>query len=320
MRRLTDPNPSWSVEVQQYLMAAYADQTKAAYQLALQRFEAMGYTIPATPPQVVEFLTQVRTVPGKPPQMATLSVWLAGIGKAHELSGYTNPCQHPLVKQVFRGMKRVHGTAQRQARPLLQEEVVSMVPVPKIPTVKAIRDAVLILFGFTGMFRASELVSVSIEDLSETREGIVVWVRRSKTDQEGSGRQVGIPRARDQKSLCPVKTLKTWLALLKQQGITQGPVLRNVDRRNGKGGRVGTALTSRSVNRILKSYAKQVGIDPTLVSGHSLRAGAATTLAKAGVDLWKVQQQGGWKDTRTLVERYIRNARLFEDNAMTSIW
>jgi len=320
MHPLTAPNPSLSVEAQQYLTAAYAPKTKAAYQLALQRFEALGYAIPATPPQVVEFLTQVQTVQGKRPQMATLSLWLAGIGKAHELSGYANPCQHPLVKEVFRGMKRTHGTAQRQARPLLQAEVVKMVTTPPVKTVKVIRDTVLILFGFTGMFRVSELVGIQLEDLLEHEEGILVRVRRSKTDPEGYGRQVGIPRARDPEGICPVKALNLWLDVLKPQGITQGPVLRNVDRRNGQGGVIGTALTTRSVNRILKFHAKQVGIDPTLVSGHSLRAGAATTLAKAGVDLWKVQQQGGWKDTRMLVERYIRNARLLADNAMANIW
>ena len=164
------------------------------------------------------------------------------------------------------------------------------------------------------------MVGLLIEDLTEVKEGFVVFLRRSKTDQTGPGRKVGIPRARSSDetidAVCPVKALSAWIATLKQQGITKGPVFRHLD----KGGRIGDSLHARSISRILKYHAEKAGIDPTLVSGHSLRAGAVTELAIRGFDLWKVQQQGGWKDTRMLLERYIRGARIFADNAMADIW
>jgi len=312
-----------SSQALEYLASSLSFNTKRAYRLALQKLEALGYTLPVTPVQLVEFLTTVKTTQHTTPAMVTLQQWLSGIGKAHELMGYENPCQSALVKECFKGMRRTHLTPPHQAQPLLQADVINMITgqhSAAVNPIKMIRDQALILVGFTGMFRASELVGIQLADLLEQEEGIMVWVRRSKTDQEGYGRQVGIPRARNGEGICPVKALKVWLAVLKQQNITQGPVLRNVDRRNGQGGVIGTALTTRSVNRILKFHAQQAGINPTLISGHSLRAGAATTLAKAGVDLWKIQPQGGWKDIRMLVERYIRNARLFADNAMANIW
>ena len=312
-----------SSQALEYLANSLSSNTKRAYWLALQKLETSGYTLPITPMQLVEFLTTVKTSQHTTPAMTTLQQWLSGIAKAHELMGYENPCQSILVKECFKGMRRTYLTPSHQAQPLLQTDIASMVTSQStavMNTIKTIRDRALILVGFTGMFRTSELVSIQLADLLEHEDGIVVWVRRSKTDQVGYGRPVGIPRACKQSEICPVKVLKAWLAVLKQQDIIQGPVLRNVDRRNGKGGIIGTALTTRSVNRILKHHAQQAGIDPTLISGHSLRAGAVTTLARAGVDLWKIQQQGGWKDIRLLVERYIRNARLFADNAMANIW
>jgi integrase len=169
------------------------------------------------------------------------------------------------------------------------------------------------------MFRRAELVDLRLEDLTEVEEGFVVLLKRSKTDQTGRGRKVGIPRASVDgtfETICPVKALAAWVAALKERGITTGPVFRHVD----KAGTIGENLHARSISRILKDHAEKAGIDPTLVSGHSLQSGATTELAIRGVDLWKVQQQGGWKDARMLVERYIRGARIFADNAMNEIW
>ncbi|RKZ77981.1 MAG: integrase [Candidatus Parabeggiatoa sp. nov. 1] len=318
-----------SVKVKDYLSQAMAENTKLSYQDALAKFYKEGYKIPATPVQIAEYISHVKIKNGETPSMATLKVWLAALGMAHKSLGFANPCDSTLVSQTFRGMKRTHGTAQRQARPLLFDDITKMTQADLFggyQKVKEIRDMALILVGFSGMFRRAELVGLLLSDLTETTEGFVVWQRRSKTDQMGQGRKVGIPRAAQSseedseeenvEAVCPVKALAAWVTTLKQQQITTGPVFRHVD----KGGAIGENLHARSVSRILKYHAEKAGIDPTLVSGHSLRAGAATELAIRGVDLWKVQQQGGWKNTRTLVERYIRGARIFADNAMAEIW
>jgi len=309
-------------KVVQYLNQAMSEATKVAYQKALKRFINAGYSIPATPEHVAEYLSHAETKTGSPPSPSTINTWLSALGFAHKALGLNNPCESLLVRQTLKGIKRVHGTAQRQARPLLKKEVMSILPTDETgkKRVKAVRDTALILIGFSGMFRCSELVKLQIADLTETDKGMVILLRQSKTDQDRMGRQIGIPRASHENEVCPVQALKAWLAVLQQHGITEGALFRNVDRKNGKGGVIGASLTSRSVSRLLKKHAEQAGIDPTLVSGHSLRAGAATELALRGVDLWKIQQQGGWKDIRMLVERYIRGARLFEDNAMNQVW
>jgi len=308
-------------KVVEYLNQAMAEQTKVSYQKALKRFINAGYSIPATPEQVAEYLSHAQTKTGMTPRPTTLKTWLSALGFAHKALGLNNPCDSLLVRQVLKGIKRTHGIAQRQARPLLKKEVISILPTEGVgkKRVKAIRDTALILIGFSGMFRCSELVKLQISDLTETDEGMVILLRQSKTDQNKQGRQIGIPRAKEGE-VCPVQALKAWLVELKKHGITDGSLLRNTDRKNGKGGVIGESLTTRSVSRLLKNHAEKAGIDPTLVSGHSLRAGAATELALRGVDLWKIQQQGGWKDIRMLVERYIRGARIFEDNPMGEIW
>lgn len=328
-----DQNPNeyeLSVKVKSYLSQAMAERTKTSYQEALTKFYKDGYEVPATPVQIAEYISHAKIKNGNTPSMATIQLWLAALGMAHKNLGFANPCDSELVKQTFRGMKRAHGTAQRQARPLLFDDVVKMTQADLFggyQKVKDIRDTALILIGFSGMFRRAELIDLRIEDLTEVKEGFVVLLRRSKTDQMGRGRKVGIPRASidstfeadaeaEAETVCPVKALSAWIATLKERGITRGPVFRHVD----KAGTISDSLHARSISRILKYHAEKAGIDPTLVSGHSLRAGAATELAIRGVDLWKVQQQGGWKDTRMLVERYIRGARIFADNAMAEIW
>jgi len=315
-------HPVLDAKVIEYLNQAMAEKTKAVYQNALKQFINAGYSIPATPEQVAKYLSHAKTKKGTPPSPATLNTWLAALKFAHKALGFSNPCESLLVRQTLKGIKRVHGTAQRQARPLLKKEVVSILPtdMTRKKRVKTVRDTALILIGFSGMFRCSELVNLQIADLTETDEGMVILLRKSKTDQNKQGRKVGIPRANNEGEVCPVEALNAWLEVLKQHKITKGTLFRNLDRKNGKGGVIGASLAPASVSILLKKHAEKAGIDPELVSGHSLRAGAATELALRGVDLWKIQQQGGWKDIRMLVERYIRSARIFEDNAMNEVW
>ncbi|HEW98629.1 MAG TPA: hypothetical protein ENF37_08335 [Beggiatoa sp.] len=187
-----------SVKVKDYLSQAMAENTKLSYQDALAKFYKEGYKIPATPVQIAEYISHVKIKNGETPSMATLKVWLAALGMAHKSLGFANPCDSTLVSQTFRGMKRTHGTAQRQARPLLFDDITKMTQADLFggyQKVKEIRDMALILVGFSGMFRRAELVGLLLSDLTETTEGFVVWQRRSKTDQMGQGRKVGIPRA-----------------------------------------------------------------------------------------------------------------------------
>lgn len=173
------------------------------------------------------------------------------------------------------------------------------------------RDRALLLLGFAGAFRRSELAGLEVRDLAFAEDGLEVTLRRSKTDQEGKGSKKGIPYGSDPKT-CPVRAVRAWL---EASGIAEGPVFREVTRH----GHVEAApLSGRSIARVVKRSAEAAGLDPAGFSGHSLRAGLATAAAKAGKSTHAIMRQTGHKSA-DMVARYVREASLFEDNAAAGI-
>ena len=171
---------------------------------------------------------------------------------------------------------------------------------------KDMRDRTLLLIGFAGRFRRSEIVALNCEDVERVRQGLIVTLRRSKTDQEGAGCKVGIPFGRTRH--CPVLALDRWLVV---SGIKAGPVFRPVDRH----GRIASErLSGEAVSLIVKGRVAAAGVDPTGFSGHSLRAGFATSAVQAGVSTLKIRAQTGHASDAMLA-RYIRDGELFFDNA-----
>ena len=178
-------------------------------------------------------------------------------------------------------------------------------------TMLGARDRALLGLGFAGAFRRSELVGLDVSDLAFTGDGLEVTIRRSKTDQEGAGRKVGIPYG-STPSTCPVRAVRAWLELA---GIVEGPVLRSVNRH---GQLSAERLTDRTVALVVKRAALVVGLDPSRLAGHSLRAGLATAAAKAGKSERAIMAQTGHRSV-TMVRRYIRDANLFSDNAASGL-
>jgi integrase len=171
---------------------------------------------------------------------------------------------------------------------------------------KDVRDRALLLLGFAGGFRRSELIGLNCKDVMSVRQGLEVILRRSKTDQKGAGRKIGIPHGRGR--WCPVAALEHWLA---SSGITEGAMFRPVDRHH----RVGPKrLSAEAICLVVRERVQAAGIDPGNYSGHSLRAGLATSAAQAGVSSWKIRQQTGHASDAMLA-RYIRDGDLFGDNA-----
>jgi integrase len=172
--------------------------------------------------------------------------------------------------------------------------------------VRAARDRALLLIGFAGGFRRSEIVGLNVEDIESVRQGLIISLRHSKTDQEGHGRKIGIPVGRTR--WCPVAALSRWLDLA---GIASGPIFRSVDRH----GNVGTArLSGEAVCIVVRDRVASAGIDPTGYSGHSLRAGFATSATQAGISTTKIRQQTGHASDAMLA-RYVRVGELFVGNA-----
>jgi integrase len=214
-----------------------------------------------------------------------------------------------LVKATLQGIRRTYGSAQRRVTPALLHDVQAMVK--GLHGLKGMRDKALLLVGFAGAFRRSELVSIQVKDIHFVDEGIVIHLRRGKTDQMGKGRDIAIPFVRGK--YCPVKATMNWLA---NSEIHNGALFRQVNR---YGNVIGLGLTPQSVALIVKQRAEAIGLDKQHFSGHSLRAGLVTSAAKSGVSSWKICQRTGHQ-SEAVMQRYIRDSNLFIDNPLGKMW
>jgi len=232
-------------------------------------------------------------------KVATVRRALAAITYAHRLRGLPAPGDES-TKAVMAGIRRELGVKPEQKQPATVETIRKLLKL--IPgTVAGARDRALLLLGFAGALRRSELVGLEFRDLERQAEGLVLHLRRSKTDQEGAGRTIAIPR--DGK-LKVVEALDAWLNVA---GITAGPLFRSVN----KAGQVGPKLSDGSVAAILKRYATRAGLDPDLFAGHSLRAGFVTSALAHGADAFRVMDVTGHRDVRTL-KGYDRRAKFLK--------
>lgn len=238
---------------------------------------------------------------------ATLQHHLAAIAKAHKAAGYSSPVKdNQLIAETMKGVKAVHGSAQVQKAPVLTEDLRLMLRgLPE--KLLGIRDRALLLVGFAGAFRRSELVGLDVSDLSFTAEGLLITLRRSKTDQGGEGRQVAIPSGSHQET-CPVRAMRAWL---EAAAITEGAVFRPITRH----GKIEpTRLSDHAVALVVKRYAEAVGLIATSFSGHSLRAGFVTSAARAGAPERQIMRTTGHRSIE-MVLKYVRQANVFTDNA-----
>jgi integrase len=305
--RVAASNPislSTDPEVLRFVEAATAKNTVRAYDSDLAHFLAWGGSIPADPRIVAKYFaahSNMRSV-------ATLARRVIAIRRAHALGGLPDPTKSELVRLTLRGVRRLHGRPQRRAAPLRLEHLADIVS-GLGRTTRDLRDRALLLVGFAGAFRRSELVAIDCKWFERRERGIVITLPRSKTDQEGRGRNVAIVSVGG--PICPVAALESWLAA---SGIADGPLFRPVS----KAGKVlGDPLSAGAVATIVKQRVAQIGLDPQHYSGHSLRAGFATSAAAAGLPVWKIKGQTGHVSD-IVVSRYIRDIDPFK--GMATIW
>jgi len=244
---------------------------------------------------------------------ATITRRLTSITKAHQAAGFEaspSSSHHFVVSETLKGIRRSIGTAQKGKAPLLTSDIRRIVAAcPE--TLLGLRDRALVLVGFAGAFRRSELAAIDFTHLSFTQEGLVIDLRRSKTDQEAAGRKVGIPFGTDV-ATCPVRALRRWLA---ESGITAGAVFRGVNR-HGKVSRRG--LHKDCVGWIVKRAASRASLKPEPLGGHSLRAGCVTQAAMNGVGERDIMRQTGHKSAEMLA-KYIRIGEIFTRNAAAGL-
>jgi site-specific recombinase XerD len=283
-----------------------APATRAAYRSDFAAFRvwclAKGVdALPASPEVVAAYLAHGAA---NGASASTITRRCAAIRYAHRLADFEPPTNSESVRATLRGIRRTLGAAPARKSPVLAEMVRAMAMAAP-DNLKGLRDCALLLLGFAGAFRRSELVALDVGDIEETDEGIRVTIRRSKTDQEGQGQTIAIVRGG---ATCPVKAIKVWLAAAQ---ITEGALFRPV----AKGGKLGIQrLTDKSVCDIVKAYATQVGLNATDFGAHSLRSGFLTSAARRGASVFKMRDVSRHKSLDVL-QAYVRDADLFRDHA-----
>jgi site-specific recombinase XerD len=293
--------------VEGFIRASKAESTLRAYEHDWKAFctwcETHGLCpLPATPETVAVYLAET----ARRLKVASLQRRLNGITEGHRLAGLEPPTHSPLVANVMKGVRRTIGTAPAQKAPTVTDDIRAMVAARDGGLLGA-RDRALILVGFASAFRRSELVGLEVRDLGFDRNGLTILLRKSKTDQDGEGRKLGLPFG-SCPDTCPVRTLQDWLTL---SGIAEGPVFRGINRH---GQLQPDALTAQSVALVVKKLAQRAGLDPARYAGHSLRSGHVTAAFIGGAAEHIVQRQTGHKST-AMLRRYFRDADLFRQNS-----
>lgn len=292
-----------------YLQRSTSENTRKTYRSALRQFEKWGGRLPTDRDTLVRYLlNRAQTL-----NTRSLDLHLTAISQWHQHQGMHDPVQDPLIRKTMEGIRRVHGQPKRKATALRLEHIVQLLDhLQKQPrSLATVRDQALILVGYFGAFRRSELVALQVDDLVWEPEGLLVRLSRSKTDQLASGMTRALPWGPD--NLCPVKALRDWLKLA---NLSAGPVFRPINR----WGQIRmTPLNPSAINDVLKRLGNEVGFTfvPEL-SSHSLRRGLSTSAARAKVPFELIKKQGGWKNDAT-VWGYIEEGQPFTDNAAKAL-
>jgi len=293
-------------DVADLLKNALSKNTRRAYQADIASFVSWGGKVPSTAEEIASYIAASANQLSIP----TIRRHLSALSFAHEaLELSENPARHAMVRTAMKGAARLYGAPQRGVEPFLPADLRQVIEESGNSTID-VRNKALLALGFAGGFRRSELVGLNCEDIVEKPEGLIITIRKSKTDQEGNGRIVGIPFGRGR--ICPASLTLDWVSKLKEQ---QGPLCRSIL----KGGVIQRQrLSGEAVAKIVKSAIHSIGLNAENYSGHSLRAGFVTSAIQSGAPSYLVRKQTGHASDATMA-RYVRLGNLFNENAMTWI-
>ena len=299
MNNLITDVKSLELETLKNLKNSKANNTLRAYQSDFKDFSSFcvknGFSsMPSQPKIIALYITHL----SKSSKFSTLKRRIASISVLHKLKGHYLDTKHPIIMENLHGIKRTLGTRQKAKKPILINDLKLII---KAIDEEKIRDKALILIGFSGGFRRSELVNIHYDDIEFVNEGVKILIKRSKTDQSGEGSVKAIPYF-DNQEFCPVVALKNYVNK-KFSNTNEGKIFD---------------ISDKSVALIIKRYAEKAGLDSSKYSGHSLRSGFATTAAEFGAEERNIMAMTGHKTTQ-MVRRYIQEANLFKNNALNKI-
>ena len=288
---------SLEIETLKNLKNSKSDNTLRAYKSDFTDFSSFciknGFAALPTQPKIIAlYITNL----SKSSKFSTLKRRIASISVIHKLKGHYLDTKHPIIMENLHGIKRTLGSRQKAKKPILINDLKLII---KAIDKENARDKALILIGFAGGFRRSELVKIDFEDVEFVPEGVKILITRSKTDQSGEGIIKAIPYF-DNNEFCPVIALKEYIKI---KNHNEGQIF---------------SISDKSVALIIKKYAEKAGLDPSKYAGHSLRSGFATTAAEFGAEERNIMAMTGHKTTQ-MVRRYIQEANLFKNNALNKI-
>tara|TARA_Y100000590_G_scaffold447184_1_gene582038 strand:- start:843 stop:1760 length:918 start_codon:yes stop_codon:yes gene_type:complete len=303
MNELITDIKSLELETIKNLKNSKAANTIRAYQADFKDFSAFcaknGLNSMPTEPKILSlYLTHLSTSS----KFSTLKRRIASISVIHKMKGHYLDTKHPIIMENLHGIRRVKGSNQKAKKPILIKDlklIINTIDENVKNEKKKIRDKAIILLGFSGGFRRSELVNINYEDVDFVNEGVKIFIKRSKTDQSGEGMIKAIPYF-DNKLFCPVINLKNWI---NYSEIKIGKIFN---------------ISDKNVSLIIKKYISLCGSDPSKYGGHSLRSGFATSAAESGAEERNIMTMTGHKTTQ-MVRRYIQEANLFKNNALNKI-
>jgi len=303
MNNLITDIKSLELETIKNLRNSKSTNTLRAYQSDYNDFSLFcsknGFQAMPTEPKILSlYITHLASYS----KFSTLKRRLASISIIHKTKGHYIDTKHPIIVENLMGIKRTNGSNQKGKKPLLINDLkllIQAIDDSREKNIRKIRDKALVLIGFSGGFRRSELVNIEYEDIEFVEEGVKIFVKRSKTDQSGEGMTKAIPYF-DNINFCPVKALNKWIV---EAELKDGKIFN---------------ISDKNVALIIKKYANYAGLDAHRYAGHSLRSGFATSTAESGAEERNIMAMTGHKSTE-MVRRYIKEANLFKNNALNKI-
>ena len=302
MNNIVNDVKSLEIETIKNLKNSKSNNTLRAYQSDFRDFSLFcvknGFTsIPSQPKIIALYITHL----SKTSKFSTLKRRIASISVIHKLKGHYLDTKHPIIMENLHGIKRTLGSRQKAKKPILINDLKIIIKAINEDSKWRLRNKALILIGFSGGFRRSELVNIYFEDVEFVKEGVKILIKRSKTDQSGEGIIKAIPYFSN-REFCPVIALKEYIK-------------HNFENKNS--GKI-FEISDKSVALIIKRFAKKAGLESSKYAGHSLRSGFATTAAEFGAEERNIMAMTGHKTTQ-MVRRYIQEANLFKNNALNKI-
>lgn len=304
---LTPPELHPKAHDNPYLHASTSNNTRTAYQADVRHFIRWGGLLPCTPDVILRYLQA--HAPTLNPR--TLARRLTALKHWHTYQGFADPTTHPAIRKTLVGIKNVHGKPKDKALPLTLAHLSTLcASLSQSNQLIDSRNRALILLGFFGAFRRSELVNIRWEDITHVPEGIEILIPRSKTDQGGEGQVCAIPHGQ-QALICPILALADWQS---QSGLSAGPVFRRLTQHQAI---EPSGIQAQQVNLIIKALAREAGLPkPEHYSSHSLRRGFATEASKNGAPFGAIMRHGRWRHEGTVLG-YIDEGTRFDQNAVS---